>query len=241
MRSDMVIVHRPFSLAKARSWSRRDMVPSALTISHRTPAGKQPARRARSTAASVCPALFRTPPSLYRSGNTCPGLLKSSGLDPGEARAWMVELLSSAEIPVLVPAFRSTDTVNAVPIESLLFLSSTMGGISSLSRSFPSIPTQMSPLVWFTMNAQDSLVIFSAAMMRSPSFSLSSSSSTTTNFPLAMSWMASWMESNPGVGLNSSLSSCSWKLSETSTSAAETSTPFSLSEAPHLGARTLLA
>mmetsp|Transcript_9701 Transcript_9701/g.33518 ORF Transcript_9701/g.33518 Transcript_9701/m.33518 type:complete len:215 (+) Transcript_9701:1183-1827(+) len=105
-----------------------------------------------------------------------------------------------------------------------------MGGSSSLSRSFPSIPTQIRPLVWFTMKATSSSVIFSAAMIRSPSFSLSSSSSTTTNFPFAMSWMASWMESNPGVGLKSWLSSCSWKLSETFE---ETS---SSSEARHLGA-----
>mmetsp|Transcript_34984 Transcript_34984/g.75752 ORF Transcript_34984/g.75752 Transcript_34984/m.75752 type:complete len:240 (-) Transcript_34984:355-1074(-) len=239
MRSAMVMVWRPCSLAKSKSWSRRIMVPSLLTSSQRTPAGKHPPSLARSTAASVCPARLSTPPSLHRSGKMCPGLLKSSGLDPGEASAWSVATLSAAEMPVLVPFFRSTETVNAVPMASLPF--STIWCRPSRSKSSPSMPTQMSPLVWFTMNAQDSLVIFSAAMMRSPSFSLSSSSSTTTNFPLAMSWMASWMESNPGVGLNSSLSSCSWKLSETSTSAAETSTPFSLSEAPHLGARTLLA
>lgn len=39
------------------------------------------------------------------------------------------------------------------------------------------------PLVCSTMNAMASVVTLSAFMMRSPSFSLSSSSSTTTNFP----------------------------------------------------------
>ena len=43
----------PYRSAKARSSGSRAMVPSSLTISHRTPAGGKPARRARSTAASV--------------------------------------------------------------------------------------------------------------------------------------------------------------------------------------------
>ena len=59
------------------------MVPSSFTISHSTPAGDSPASTARSTAASVWPARFSTPPSRYRSGNTCPGRTRSSGARAG--------------------------------------------------------------------------------------------------------------------------------------------------------------
>ena len=69
-----------------------------------------------STAASVCPALFNTPPFFALSGNICPGLLKSSGLVEGFIATWMVLALSSADIPVVTlfsgPA--SIEIVNAV-------------------------------------------------------------------------------------------------------------------------------
>ena len=48
-------------------------------ISHTTPAGMRPARRARSTAASVWPARRRTPPCFARSGKTWPGWTRSCG------------------------------------------------------------------------------------------------------------------------------------------------------------------
>ena len=51
-----------------------------------------------------------------------------------------------------------------------------------------------------------SRVILSAAPMRSPSFSRSSSSRTTTNFPAATSASASGMDANPGVGSSGSRS-----------------------------------
>lgn len=51
-----------------------------------SPTGLQPARRHRSTAASVCPGLTRTPPRLALKGKMCPGLRKSSGLASGSAR-----------------------------------------------------------------------------------------------------------------------------------------------------------
>ena len=56
------------------AWCRR-----RATISQSTPAGGRPARRARSTAASVWPGRRSTPPSLARSGNTCPGRDRSAG------------------------------------------------------------------------------------------------------------------------------------------------------------------
>ena len=61
------------------SCGTRDMVPSSFMISQITPDGLRPARRARSTAASVCPARTRTPPSRARRGNTCPGRARSFG------------------------------------------------------------------------------------------------------------------------------------------------------------------
>lgn len=83
------------------------MEPSSSTISHKTPAGSDPASMARSTAASVCPALFRTPPSLYFRGNICPGRLKSCGFESFDARANIVVARSRAETPVVVPCFAS--------------------------------------------------------------------------------------------------------------------------------------
>jgi len=54
------------------------------------PAGESPAMRARSTAASVWPALASTPPSLAWSGKTWPGRARSSGRVRGSMAAWMV-------------------------------------------------------------------------------------------------------------------------------------------------------
>ena len=54
--------------------------PVSFRISQSTPAGISPAIRARSTAASVCPARRSTPPSFATSGNKCPGRVKSAGL-----------------------------------------------------------------------------------------------------------------------------------------------------------------
>ncbi|GER36411.1 terminase small subunit family protein [Striga asiatica] len=89
------------------SFGSRAIDPSSSTISHKTPAGSNPASTARSTAASVCPALLRTPPSRYFNGNMCPGRLKSSGFESFDARAFIVIALSRAETPVLVPCFAS--------------------------------------------------------------------------------------------------------------------------------------
>ncbi len=47
------------------------------------PTGVRPASRARSTAASVCPARRSTPPGTARSGMTCPGRVRSHGLGGG--------------------------------------------------------------------------------------------------------------------------------------------------------------
>src|ERR671937_806024 len=93
----------------------RAIVPSSFMISHTTPAGISPANRARSTAASVCPARTSTPPSRARSGKTRPGWTRSAGLDDGSIATWIVRERSGAEIPVVTPSRASTEIVNAVP------------------------------------------------------------------------------------------------------------------------------
>jgi hypothetical protein len=71
-----------------------------------------------------------------------------------------------------------------------------MGGRCSRSaRSLP-IGAQMIPLVWRIMKAMRSAVAGAAAMMRSPSFSRSVSSTTTTSSPARMAATASAMLSN---------------------------------------------
>ena len=76
---------------------------SAVTTSHRTPAGYKPAAETRSMVASVWPARFNTPPGRYRRGKMCPGRFSSAAWVWGSMRAWIVDARSSAEIPVVVP------------------------------------------------------------------------------------------------------------------------------------------
>lgn len=97
-----------------------------------TAAGDLPARRQRSTAASVCPRRSRTPPTRARSGKTCPGRRKCSGRADGSARRRQVRERSWAEIPVVtVGSWASTEMVYAVRMGSSLL--TTMRGRSSSS------------------------------------------------------------------------------------------------------------
>src|SRR5438105_11136413 len=123
-----------------------------------------------------------------------PGRLKSSGPVLRSMRALIVVARSAAEMPVLVPALASTETVKAVRCDSVL--SATISGMRSSSRRAPTTGRQITPLVWRTMKAIPSEVIFSAAMMRSPSFSRSASSTTTTNSPRATAATASSIGAN---------------------------------------------
>jgi hypothetical protein len=72
-------------------------------------------------------------------------------------------------------------------------LSWTINGMSSSSRRSPVSGVQMTPEVWRTKNVMFSGVAASAAMIRSPSFSRSSSSTTTMISPRAMAATASGM------------------------------------------------
>jgi len=104
----------------------------------------------------------------------------------------MVAARSAEDTPVVVPVRISTDTVNAVRCDSLL--AGTICGSSSADRRCSSIGTQMMPLVWRIMKATASGVAYSAPMMRSPSFSRSSSSMTTTMRPARSSARSSSIE-----------------------------------------------
>ena len=105
-------------------------------ISTITPAGSNPAKRAKSMAASVCPVLLNTPPSLALNGKICPGRAKSNGFVVLSISALMVRALSEAEIPVVTPLpRRSTDTVNPVSIGSVLLFTIIFNSSSAQRRS----------------------------------------------------------------------------------------------------------
>ena len=99
--------------------------------------------RARSTAASVCPARTITPPVRDRSGNMWPGRARSDGRVAGSMAARTVSARSLAEIPVLVVPFASIDTQNAVSNRELFC--DTISGISSSSRRSGVIDRQIEP------------------------------------------------------------------------------------------------
>ena len=144
--------------------------------------------RARSTAASVCPARTRTPPFLALSGNVCPGRARSDGRVAGSIAARTVAARSGAEMPVLVRPLASIDTVNAVP-KRAVFCGAISARSSSRSRSSV-IGVQMRPRPYLAMKLIAAGVIFSAAIVRSPSFSRSSSSTTMIISPSRMASMA---------------------------------------------------
>ena len=74
IRSLIVPIRRPCCFAKPIKSSNRDIVPSSFIISQITPDSFKPANLEISTAASVCPALTKTPPSFALRGKTCPGV-----------------------------------------------------------------------------------------------------------------------------------------------------------------------
>ena len=170
------------------------MVPSSFMISQITPAGVSPAMRARSTAASVWPARTSTPPSRARSGKMWPGRARSDGLVFGLIAARTVAERSAAEMPVLVPRLASIATQNAV--SKRVEFRSTISGISSLSSRSPVIGRQIRPRPCLAMKLIASGVTFSAAIVRSPSFSRSSSSTTMTISPRRIAATASSTAAN---------------------------------------------
>ncbi len=149
------------------------MLPSSLIISIRAAAGNRPARRAKSTAASVCPARCSTPRSCAYSGLMCPGRPNVSGVASGSASARMVLARSCMLTPVEHPSSLSTVTVKGVPSTDVL--SSTCLGSPSSSQRFIVIGTQSTPRAILSMKFTCSGVIFSAATMSSIASSMRSS------------------------------------------------------------------
>ena len=119
------------------------MVPSSFMISQITPAGSSPARRAISTAASVCPARTSMPPSRAISGKTWPGVTISLRPLDGSIATAMVWARSWAEMPVVTPSRASIETVKAVscrvPLDWLI------SGRPSCSTRWRVMARQMSP------------------------------------------------------------------------------------------------
>ena len=156
------------------------IVPSSFMISQQRPHSFRPASLIRSTVASVCPFLSRTPLGLAFRGNICPGLRKSLGFTSSATQALAVKPLSTADIPVVVSTW-SIDTVKAVSWLSVLL--TTIWSRPSFLQYSALIGMHISPLPYVAIKLIFSVVANSAAQIRSPSFSLSSSSVTKTIFP----------------------------------------------------------
>ena len=100
--------------AKATNSGNLAIEPSSFIISQITPDGLRPARRLMSTAASVCPALTSTPPSLAFNGKTWPGVAISAWFLLESIAVETVSALSCADIPVVTPSRASIEIVKAV-------------------------------------------------------------------------------------------------------------------------------
>src|SRR3954447_3404418 len=194
MRSAMVTIFRLCLWQYAARSPARAIVPSSFWISQITPAGIRPARRARSTEASVWPVRSSTPPAFALSGWTWPPTTMSSGPLPGSIAVCIVCAWSWTLMPVVTPSRASMVTVNGVWC-GVSFLAVISSRPSSSQRSGGSA-RQIHPPAWRVMKLIASGVTNWAAMTRSPSFSRSSSSTTTTILPLAMSSRASSMVAN---------------------------------------------
>ena len=185
------MIFRSNFLAFSISWGIRAIEPSSFMISIRAAAGWSPAKRAMSTAASVCPARLNTPLFCAYKGLICPGRPKVAEVELGSANAWMVAARSWADTPVVQPSSLSMVTVKGVPNIEVLLLTC-LSSSNSAQRSSV-IGAHNTPRPSFSMKFTFSGVIFSAAIMKSPSFSRSSSSTTMINLPSRKSAIASSM------------------------------------------------
>ena len=101
----------------------------------------------------------------------------------------MVVARSAAEIPVVTPRRASIETVKAVPKRAVL--SAAIGGSPSARTFSSSSVRQISPRPCLAMKLTAAGVTASAAIVRSPSFSRSSSSTRITILPLRISSISS--------------------------------------------------
>src|SRR3954471_20368845 len=132
-----------------------------------------------------------TPPLRARSGNTCPGRTRSRGRVSAAIATWTVWARSAAEMPVLVPSRASIDAQNAVSRTDRCSLRSS--GICSWLRRSGIIARQINPRPCFAMKLIASGVTVDAAIVKSSSFSRSSSSTTMTIWPSRMATIYSSM------------------------------------------------
>ena len=190
----MVPMLRLCFLAKISSSGRRAIVPSGFMISTMTAAGASPAMRAKSTPASVWPARLRTPPGLATSGKIWPGCLMSRGVALGATACRMVYARCAALTPGPICSVASIDTVKLVSCCERL--SRTISGMFSWRARSGMIGMQIRPQASVAKKLTISGVTFSAAMIRSPSFSRSSSSIRMTMRPALIS------SSNVGMSLS---------------------------------------
>src|SRR3954468_18083147 len=198
IRSATVIILRSCLRQYSSRSGTRAIVPSSFMISQITPAGLSPARRARSTAASVCPVRSSTPPALAFSGKMWPGCTRSRGRVSGSIATWIVWARSAAEMPVVTPSRASIDTVNAVSNGDSFFAA--IRSRPSSSQRSGDRARQISPRPSFAMKWIASGVVNCAAIVRSPSFSRSAASQTTTIFPARTSSSASSIVLNGASG-----------------------------------------
>src|SRR5262249_44729664 len=164
-----------------------------------TPAGYSPAMRAVSPDASGWPVRTRTPPVRERSGNMWPGRARSCGRVAGSIAVSTVAARSAAEMPVLVRYFASIGMQNAVSNRELFWV--TMSGISSSSSRSGVMDRQIRPRPWRAMKLIAAGVTFSAAIIRSPSFSRSASSTMMIILPSRTDSTASSMRANGVLSL----------------------------------------
>ncbi|MNT11129.1 hypothetical protein D3C72_1459940 [compost metagenome] len=120
-----------------------------------------------------------------------PGLTISSALAPLAAATCTVRARSAAEMPVVTPSAASMETVNLVPKPEPL-RGAISGSLSSSQRSRV-IGMQIRPRAKRAMKLMCSALTHSEAMIRSPSFSRSSSSMRMTILPARMSSISSSM------------------------------------------------
>ena len=179
--------------ASSESSAVRIMVPSSRIISQQSPHSFSPARRHRSTVASVWPFRSNTPFFLASRGNICPGRRKSSALASSSTQAMAVMERSAAEMPVEVEIW-SMDTVKAVSWLSVLCW--TIWGNCSFRTKASDMGMQIRPLPWVAIKLMFSVVANWAAQMKSPSFSRSGSSVTRMSLPCFRSSRASGMVLN---------------------------------------------
>ena len=127
-------------------------------------------------------------------GKICPGLAKSEGLVLSLTIVLIVLHRSEAEIPVVVPLTASTLTVNAVSCKLVFFCS--IGSRSSFFALGLETEIQINPLPSLAIKLMFAELTASDAITKSPSFSLSSLSRTTTIPPFLISFIAEGIESN---------------------------------------------